>query len=628
MFLTFAKMTAFIKDDFWSERIRTVSTNTLPSMYKLLHETGRWDFFDFNWKEGISPHIFWDSDIAKFMEAVCFAIKYTEEGDARNLQYKSWMDDITRMTLKAQQPDGYLNTYFTQVKPTERFKNVAEEHELYCCGHLIEAAVAYHEATGSKVLVECLCRYLDLICDTFGDESGKLHGYPGHQEIELALVKLIKIVPEPRYKKLLDYFIEQRGYKNGKFYDDQARARGLDPDTYRPEGDYDHLPGVHFDSLWPTPRSYWYFQADVLVRDAQEVKGHAVRQVYFLTAVQALASHKDDDGLRTAVKRLFKNMVDKKLYIHGGIGAIARWEGFGEDHDLRWDGYSETCASIGLVLLCEKMLVDNLDREVALVMERALYNDVLGGVSVDGESYFYNQPITGEKGLKRLSWFSVSCCPPNVARLFNSLEKYAYLLSSDSIAIHLYIGAEIKNDHINMKLETGYPHKGKFEISLKTSKPISLAIRAPDHFSSSNVNFTERNGYLHFEPKVWDEVIVLDFEIKIEVVVPDDKVEANRGHLAVQRGPFVYALQKSGVQGDTPLSHLHIRRDQEFTEKLETIRDTKYISLLTTISGVVCKFVPYFVTGNENPGEDFRIWIKESGQWTSTVKWLQSKLLW
>lgn len=604
-----------VNDSFWSERIKTVAKHTLPSMHNVLKQTGRWDFFDFKWDKtnsDIKPHIFWDSDMAKFLEAVCYTLKYTDPKAPEYQQYLTWIDQIVKMAQKAQQPDGYLNSYFTQIKPQDRFKNISEEHELYCCGHLIEAAVAHHEATGSRALVDVMCRYLDLICDTFGKEDHKLHGYPGHQEIELAIVKLIGIVPKQSYYELLDYFVEQRGYNNGQFYDEQARARGIDPLTYVPRGDYDHLPGeeAHFDSMWPEPRSYWYFQAESLIRDTKEVKGHSVRQMYYLTGVQALANMKKDESLKKAVTELFDNMIDKKFYIHGGIGAISRWEGFGANYDLRWDGYNETCASIGLVLLCEKMLQNQLAAKVSLAMERALYNDVLGGVSISGDSYFYNQPISGHMGLKRQSWFTVACCPPNVARLFNSLEKYAVTQTPETVALHLYMGMDIDADGYRIKVATTYPTLGTLELKAKSQGALTIAVRKPLHQFTASHSYDIVNGYMVFGKKVWeDEVITIKFDIPTEIVEPDANVKANEGCVAVQRGPFVYGLQMSGIGKGLTLDDIALSKDQEFKTVPAKCGTVEYLQLQTTTDQGPITMVPYFVTGNEIPGEDFRLWI-------------------
>ncbi|WEJ96087.1 hypothetical protein PSN45_003622 [Yamadazyma tenuis] len=555
----------FVEDDFWKLRIRTVAANTLPSMHNVLMKTGRWEFFDFNWKhlKDIEPHIFWDSDIAKFLEAVCYALKYTEKDEQIYQTYVDWIDQIVRMAKKAQQPDGYLNSYFTQMDPKARFTNIMEKHELYCCGHLIEAAVAHHEATGSMELVDIMCKYVDLLYLTFGPGEGQLHGYPGHEEIELALVKLLRIVPKKEYFDLLNYFVEERGQNNTEFYNDELRRRNIDPDVYNPLADYDHMDSDYTHML-PAPKSYWYSQSEKPIRELEEVRGHSVRLVYYLTGVQGLAMLKKDDSLKKAVRRLFDNMIDKKFYIHGGIGAIDRWEGFGEDYDLRWDGYSETCASIGLVFLCERMLSDKLDKKVALAMERALYNDVLGGVSVTGKSYYYNQP----------------------------------------------------SDDLDFKLVSKYPNEGKIELKIDSKKPITISIREPNTaFRTSNSKYKLSNGYLTFGPRIWtSETITIEFDIPVEIVKPDPNVTANSGHLAVQRGPYAYALQKSGVSGDVSLDDIKISVNQKFEVSAEEYENAKYVSLTTTADGRTLNFVPYFITGNEHPGEDFRLWIKDGSK--------------
>lgn len=597
--------TRTIKDPFWNNRIEVIAEKTLPSMYNLLVKTGRWAFFDLNWRHlQIQPHIFWDSDIAKFLEAVCFAMKYTSPSNPMFLQYHKWAKDIVAMAKKAQEQNGYLNTYYIQMRPGMQFTNVMEHHELYCCGHLIEAAVAHHEATNSMEFVDIMCRYVDLICDTFGAESHKKHGYPGHQEIELALVKLVSIVPEPRYFELLEYFITQRGYNNGEFFTHEQRKRGVDPDLYIPvdsEGDL----------MWPEPKSYWYYQAQEPVAQAMEVKGHSVRQMYFLTGVQGLALIKNEPN--AAVRRLFDNMVDKKLYIHGGIGAVGRWEGFGDNYYLPWDGYSETCASIGLVFLCERMLYGTLDRKVSLTMERALYNNILGGVSISGRAYYYDQPITGTKGLQRQTWFLCSCCPPNVARLFNSLEKYLILLKDDSLAIHLYIGCKIATKDVSFEFESKYPKQGCLKFKATTNMPIAISIREPlTAYTCTQIEYEKSNGYLTFGPRKWDnEIIEIQFEIPVVIVTPNAKVEANIGCLAVERGPYVYAIEES----DSPvgLDDIEIMPDQEFETIEESYDTVEFTSLVTRVGDAKLKFKPYFVTGNEHPGEDFRIWVKDAG---------------
>lgn len=596
-----------VDDTFWSSRIQVIMKNALPSIFHFLQETGRWDLMKMKIKEGSKPHYFWDSDIAKFLEALCYSMRYIDEGDELYLDFILWINEATKMIINLQQADGYINSYFTVVDPENKFKNITENHELYCAGHLLEAAIARYLVLGELDLLQCLERYLLLIYEKFGPYEGQMHGYPGHQELELAIGRLLDLRFDERLFNLLQYIIEQRGFGNGEFFDEQAWLRGVDPNIYIP-GDSEGRP------VWPAPRSYWYYQAETQIRDTKEAKGHAVRQTYYLAAVQILANLKKDDSLKVAVTRLWREIVDKHLYIHGGIGSVGQWEGFGKPYDLRWDCYSETCASVGLIFLCQSILKDRLDREVADVMERSLYNNVLGGVSLDGKSYFYDQPITGSKGLKRQSWFSCSCCPPNVARLFTNLQDYVSTAVDNFIAIHLYIGGTYEGRNYSLKIQSKYPYEGEVSIDLNTVQEKGVAIKAPKGAYSINVDdYQEINGYIILAPRVWnDQDITLSFEIDISIVQGSGKIEANKGHLAVEFGPFVYGLALSGIEGDVPLDALKMSRNVSFEKFLENEDDYFFWALVCELDGYKCKFVPYFFLGNEHPGEDFRIWLKDS----------------
>lgn len=596
-----------IDDTFLNSRIQVIVKNSLPSIFHHLQGTGRWDLMKMRVKEGCKPHHFWDSDIAKFLEALCYSMKYIDERDELYLDFVLWIDEATNMIINLQQEDGYINSYYTVVEPKNKFKNITENHELYCAGHLLEAAIARYLVLGKRDLLQCLERYLLLISEKFGPREGQMHGYPGHQELELALGRLLELRFDERHFNLLQYFIEQRGFRNGEFFDEQAWSRGVDPSIYIP-GDSEGKP------VWPAPKSYWYYQAESQVRDTNEVKGHAVRQTYYLAAVQVFANLKNDDSLKDSVTRLWRDIIDKHLYIHGGIGSVSQWEGFGEPFDLRWDCYSETCASIGLIFLCKSILKDRVDREVADVMERSLYNNVLGGISLDGKSYFYDQPITGSKGLKRQPWFPCNCCPPNIARIFTNLHECVSTTVGNVLAIHLYIGGTYEGKDYSFKLQSKYPYEGKVSLRLKTMKEKSVAIKAPKGIYSINVNnYEEVNGYIMLAPSVWNgQEITLSFEIDVSVAQDSEKIEANKAHLAVEFGPFVYGLALSGIEGDVSLDTLKMLRNVRFEKLLERRGDFYFWALSCEINGYKCKFVPYFVLGNDYPGEDFRIWLKDA----------------
>ncbi|ODV83825.1 glycoside hydrolase family 127 protein [[Candida] arabinofermentans NRRL YB-2248] len=599
-----------ISDKFWSSRISTVRENTLPSMHNILVETGRWDLMKLRVKPGSIPHHFWDSDIAKFLEALCYSLKYINRDDPIHDTFVGWINEATDMIINAQQPDGYINSYFTVVEPDKKFTNIVEMHELYCAGHLLEAAIAHFQTFKDSRLLDSLCKYMDLICTKFGPEDGKIHGYPGHPEIEYALARLLEIKWSNKYFDLLNYFIEQRGYNGGEFLDQQAWDRGVDPTKYIPRD-----PGGA--GWWPEPRSYWYYQSESLIRETLEVKGHSVRQVYLLAGVQKLAAMKNDEGLKNSVNRLWRDMVDKKFYIHGGIGSVWEWEGFGEPYDLRWDCYSETCASISILFLGKTMLESGLNSEVCSVMERALFNNVLGGVSLDGKAYYYDQPITGTGGKTRQTWFTCCCCPPNVARLFNSLENYVitYFREKNMITVNLFIGGEFVDKDYKLNIISDYPHTGNIVLKPMTSKELAIAIVAPrDPFVVTGCDYVLKDNYIIFPSKVWTESdnIEITFEQEVRIISPASEVTTNAGCLAIEYGPFVYALEQSSIGSDkTELDTLTLPKQAKFEKRWTSLEGCSFWSLETVMGGVKCNLVPYFVTGNKNPGEDFRIWIKE-----------------
>ncbi|ODV93123.1 hypothetical protein PACTADRAFT_47131 [Pachysolen tannophilus NRRL Y-2460] len=620
--------TKYIDDVFWNSRISVIRTATLPSMFDLLKKTGRWDSLKLIYKEGNGipkPHHFWDSDIAKFVESLCLGLKYLDKNSKLYEQYLKWINEAIHMLRKAQHNDGYINTYYTVVEPGKRFTNICWMHELYCCGHLLEAAIAHCKATKSEKFLKIMCRYIDLLCIVFGPGEGQIHGYPGHEEIELALVKLYEFRPVERYLTLLNYFIEQRGYEGGKFFDDEAFERGINPyslifcdNTEATEHLRTAANEEIYNTAYPEPRSYWYHQAEAPIRELKEIKGHCVRATYYLAGAQGLARIKNDISLENAVWTLWRDMVEKKMYIHGGIGSIGKWEGFGTPFELRWDGYSETCASCGVLFLGRQILMSSLKGEVAQVMERALYNNVLGAVSLDGTAFYYNQPITGSARLKRQKWFSCSCCPPNVSRLFNNLEDYLFTLKDHLIAINFFIGGvyetKLKEPYgdIKLKVISEYPMQGKVIIDITTSKPLILAIRKPDSekLFISDTHYKIADGYIFFAPKVWNNKIILEFDINVEIINPNPNVSANENKLAIKRGPFIYAIQESDYDGDGTLDEVAISSDTTFTLHSEDKNGVNYYSLLTKMNGLTCKFIPYFITNNNNPGEDFRVWIK------------------
>jgi DUF1680 family protein len=558
------------------------------------------------WKKGDpnQPHIFWDSDIAKLLEGLCYALGHMNPADNQYQTFFRWVDEGIDMIAEAQAPDGYINIYYSVVEPEKRWTDVAHQHELYCAGHLLEAAIAHYKMTKSSRFLDILCRYIDYICTIFGPGQGQIHGYPGHPEIELALVKLYAIRPQDRYLCLLTYFVEQRGFNGGEFYTQEAINNNIDPLKF--------IPGIFVpdeaDSHWPSPPCHWYMQAENQIRHLKEINGHSVRAMYYLTGVQGLANINKDNSLTLAVYRLWRNMVDKKMYIHGGIGAMSAWEGFSKEYHLPLNCYSETCASIGVVLLARAMLHNHLNGEYARIMEKALYNNVLGGVSLDGTSFFYDQPFEC-RGLKRSKWFQVSCCPPNVSRLLNSLETYVFTETNGGLSINLYIGGVYENDSMKVAVSTKYPIEGEIVIELNSSREVAWSIVAPSCPYEVSTAAEEKNGYLHFSPRKWNDTVKLSFSIKPEIIRPDSHVESTKGKLAVQRGPFVYGLEQSS--SSVPLSDVQLNQQTMFEECEIEIEGATVVGLNINVGGRNATLLPYFTLGNRHPGEDFVVWFDE-----------------
>jgi len=585
-------------DAFWDSRMETTWSNTLPSVHKQLVETGRLEAFRLNWKPGDSkqPHYFWESDVAKWVEGLCYAIDKMMVADGRRKQFMSWIDEAVELIAGAQQPDGYINVYYTVVEPTKRWTNVVKTHELYCAGHLLEAAIAHFTVTKSTRFLDVMCRYVDYIGRVFGPGKDQLNGYPGHQELELALMRLYHVRPKLGYLQLAEFFVEERGKNHGAFFDEQAMQRGEDPkDRKSGEQGLGHHTG-----------EYWYMQAHEPIREQKIIRGHSVRALYFLAGVQSLANVKNDDSLHAAVMQLWQNMAERKFYIHGGVGAIAKWEGFGEDYELPLDSYAETCASIAVLFLGKEMLQHRLQGSIAAVMECALYNDVLGGISLDGKSFFYNQPLE-TKNLKRSSWFETSCCPTNVPRLLNSLELYVFTKMPHILAINFFIGARYNKDGFNVSISTEYPWHGKVTIDFSSKEHGKVAVRAPKEKYHCSIKGEEKDGYLFFQSHIETQTVTIEFEITPRINYPNPNVTATRGKLSVQRGPFVYALEE--CDSSIPLDKVKLSANAIFKEKRIDISMVSVIALETEVEGVQIQLVPYFTWGNRKPGEEMKVWI-------------------
>jgi DUF1680 family protein len=625
-----------IEGGFWGARVETNRTATLPIEYDQLKKTGRLDVWRLDWKEGQRPrpHIFWDSDIAKWIEAAAYSLSSHPDPELEKL-----IDEAVALMEKAQQPDGYMNTYFTVVEPDKRWTNLRDWHELYCAGHLMEGAVAYFQATGKRQFLDIMCRYADHIDRMFGPGEGQRRGYPGHPEIELGLVKLYRATGEERYLKLSKFFVDERG-RQPHYYDLEARQRGEDPKKF-----------------WA--RTYQYNQSHLPIREQTEVVGHAVRACYLYAGAADIAAETGDETLLAACRRLWENLTQKRMYITAGIGPVHSNEGFTFDYDLPNDtAYAETCASIALVFWAHRMAHLETDSRYADVMEMALYNGILSGVSLDGEEFFYANPLAaypevnpyahvplgGSKHYRRSEWFDCACCPPNLARLLASLGQYVYSSSAHEIYVHLYVQSQAKlnlnEQTIQIEQQTNYPWDEGIRLTVRPERPaqFTLALRVPGwcHGAELKVNgqalevdAITRRGYAKID-RTWQpgDQVELSLPMPVERMEAHPQVRQDAGRVALQRGPLVYCLEE--VDNGPNLADVVIPPGAEFSVAF----DPQLLGGVAVISGEALrrdpqewqgalyrpagskttrfafKAIPYYAWANRQAGE-MQVWLRE-----------------
>lgn len=586
-------------------------------------------------KEGaFAGAVFQDTDVAKWLEAVAYVL----ESQGRDEELEKLADDTIDLIGRAQGPDGYLNTYFTIKEPDRRWTNLKEGHELYTAGHMIEAAVAYYQATGKRNFLEIVMKFADLISERFGPEEGKCHGYPGHPEIELALVKLYRVTGKRNYLDTAKFFIDARGVGENYFFQEEK--------------------GEKYQQIFPEFAGYVpeYSQSHLPVREQKTAEGHAVRAVYLYSAMADLAYEYQDESLLEACETLWKNMVTKRMYITGGIGSSGLLERFTTDYDLPNDrNYAESCASIGLAMFAKRMGQITRDAKYADVMEKALYNTVLAGIAMDGKSFFYVNPLevwpdncmnrTSMEHVKpvRQKWFGVACCPPNIARTLASLGQYIYGEDKDSIYVNLYVSNEtemqINGIPCRLTMDSDFLSAGDVKISLKSRQATGgrLALRVPGYTRRFQVfrNGEEisephlSKGYLILEDLKEEENITISCDVEAKFVHANPEVRADEGKVAIMRGPLVYCLEETDNGGN--LSSLYVDTKAGLTENYEedllggvvtvTARGKRisnagwneedlYKEQEIRLEDVTLKAVPYCNWGNRETGE-MTVWIKE-----------------
>ena len=510
--------------------------------------------------DGFYGMVFQDSDAAKWIEAAAYSLSLFPDETLEKT-----VDELITIIAGAQDSDGYLNTYFTIKDRDKRLTNLQEGHELYCSGHMMEAACAYYEATGKDTLLKVMLKNMEHLYQHFIVE--KHEGYPGHPEIELALLKLYRLSGSQHSLELAEHFINTRGV-DSHFYEKEKEKRSW--------------------SVWNSnPSETDYSQASAPVREQKDAVGHAVRAVYLYTAMADLASSADDKELFAACRRLWESITKRRMYLTGGIGSTVHGEAFTVDYDLPGDtAYAETCASIGLMFFASRMLENEVNGEYGDICERAFYNTVLAGMQLDGKRFFYVNPLEILPGISgiapthkhdlpvRPKWYACACCPPNAARLISSYGKYAYGENEDTAFCHLFAAGEVRLENgMKFTCETKYPYD--FEILYHIEKGGKLAIRIPGwsrtwqlsvneksspdgddseiahHSPQNDVCYRDflRNGYVYLSVSDGDTVrLTLDGTARFQYASP--KIPALTGKTAVCRGPLVYCFEGIDNQGD------------------------------------------------------------------------------
>ena len=628
-----------LTDAFWAPRMEANRSRTLWAIHEQMTATGRLDAWKMNWRPGkpFPPHRFWDSDVAKWLEAAAYSLATHPDS-----KLEAEADRVIDMIRKAQHEDGYLNIYYTVVEPQMRWKNLRDNHELYCAGHLMEAAVAYADATGKREFLDVMCRYADTIDAVFGRAKGQLRGYPGHEEVELALVKLSRAAGEPRYADLAAYFINERG-RQPHYFDTESLARGEDPNPWQRSA----------------IQAYDYNQSHQPVREQASVEGHAVRAMYLYCGMADVAAETGDRTLLAACRRLWDNCVSRRMYVTGGVGSTRMGERFTFDYDLPNEtGYAETCAAIGLVFWAHRMLHLGLDARYADVMERCLYNSTLSGVSLDGERFFYVNPhaVHPEAARKsprhdhvrveRPDWYACACCPPNIARMVAKVGQYAYSTRGTSAFVHLYAQGEaqfrIGRTPVILTQKTRYPWGGKVRLTVRPEAPatFTLALRIPGwcreagltlNGKRQSIHAITRKGYARIR-RQWQrgDRLDLDLPMPVERVEARPDVRMDCGRVALMRGPVVYCLEE--VDNGPNLAELALPRDARLSARFEADRlggvvvvagkalrrdpsdwgpHDLYRPSRRRLRSVPFRAIPYCVWANRKPGEMI-VWIREA----------------
>ena len=573
-----------INDNFWSPRLSKHVSATLPvCIDQIENQTGRIRNFE-NAAKGEGEHsgiFFDDSDVYKALEGMAYSLINNPDPELEK-KADEWIDKFAA----AQQPDGYINTFYTLTGLDKRWTNM-DKHEMYCAGHMIEAGVAYYQATGKRKLLDVCIRMADHMMSQFG--PGKRHWVPGHEEIELALVKLYQTTQEQKYLDFAYWLLEERGHGHGTMGD---------------EGKWDPV----------------YYQDIVPVRQLTDISGHAVRCMYLYCGMADVAALKNDTGYIAAIDRLWDDVVHRNMYITGGIGSSRDNEGFTEDYDLpNLDAYCETCASVGMVLWNQRMNQLTGDSKYIDVLERSLYNGALAGISLGGDRFFYVNPLESKGDHHRQEWYGCACCPSQLSRFLPSIGNYIYASSDDALWVNLYIGntgqIRIGETDILLTQETDYPWDGSVKLTISTSQPLEkeIRLRIPNwcktydlSINGKRINVSEEKGYAVIKDWKSQDVIALDMDMPVEIVAADPHVKENFGKRAIQRGPLVYCMEEI----DNPEYFDQIQLSPSTTFQTAFVSDilNGIKTIKTNGRAQSATFIPYYAWDNRKAGK-MRVWI-------------------
>ncbi|MBK5262189.1 MAG: glycoside hydrolase family 127 protein [Peptostreptococcaceae bacterium] len=642
-----------VKDLFWKGALENVRKNMIPYQWSALHDKVKdapsshcIENFRIATKvkekgcESLQPsethygHVFQDSDLYKWIEAVAYSLCWHPD---ENLE--TMADEAIELIKGAQFSDGYINTYYTITGMEKRFTNLKDNHELYCFGHLIEAAVAYHQTTGKDTFLNIASHCADCINHHIGPQEGKIHGYPGHPILEMALVRLYEETKQSEYLKMAEYFVNERG--TAPLFFEQETSRNAN--TFKWEN---------------SAFQYQYYQAGIPIREQHIAEGHAVRALYLYSGMADVARLLNDRELDAVCLELWNNVVEKQMYITGAIGQSAYGESFSCDYDLPNDLiYGESCASVAMVFFAQRMLKGHPNSYFADVLELELYNTVLAGTALDGKSFFYVNPlevvpelcekVESYRHVKvvRQKWFGCACCPPNLARLIASVGTYIHTVQDLSLYTHLFISSQAEvifnKEQVSVHITGNYPWEGIIHISLYTQAPIAFTyyIRKPSFSETMTVlingnpveSITYKDGYAKLE-RVWqdgDEITCI-LDVVPRIIEANPKVREDIGKVAVMRGPLVYCLEQVDNGGDLHL--VELPTSAKFTETYEE-------NLLDGVLTLTCEgkkispagwtqkslyrpytdsakelvsltWIPYYAWDNRTPGE-MRVWLRK-----------------